>query len=191
MAVPAAVALGFHHPEPAAIAYGSTMVAMFLASSTYHSRSLPANWRPAMRRIDHAMIYLYIAGCCAPYSLGGLGGSTLGWGLLTLISAGAILGAVWKLLAFEANAKLAAGLYILLGWLGVFSLPEIFSRLGALELGLICASGILYTAGAAVLALRWPDPAPMVFGYHEVWHTAVVAASGCYFAAVWRMPTLR
>jgi hemolysin III len=188
--LPASVALGSRDPSAPVIAYLATLVAMFAVSSAYHSKGMSASLRSWLRRVDHAMIYVYIAGCCAPYCMGALGGGLLAWVLLGLTSAGAIIGALWKLTAFEAKRPWAAGLYLVLGWLGVFTLPSAFSRLGASALALVCISGMLYTCGAIVLASRWPDPAPEVFGYHEVWHAAVVAASGCYFAAVWFMPSL-
>jgi hemolysin III len=137
-----------------------------------------------LRQVDYAMIPLYIAACMTPYLLLGVPGEVslvvlgLGW----LWAAAAVLGTAT---CFEATRRLAAWAYLVLGWIPVVTLPEAVHRLSTPQLALLASMAFLYTTGAGVLATRWPDPNPEVFGYHEVWHTMVVVASACYFVLVW------
>ena len=82
------------------------------------------------------------------------------------------------------TATLRSALYIVMGWLAVLATPQLVRHLSAGELALIAVGGVLFTVGAVFLATRWPDPFPRVFGYHEVWHTLVVAAAVCHLVAI-------
>jgi hemolysin III len=137
-----------------------------------------------MRQVDHGMIFLFIGACATPYCLLAVPDevSDVVLGLVWFGAAAAVLAVVTR---FEASRLLTSTAYIVLGWLVVVTLPEAVRHLGARQLALLGSMGFLYTAGAGVLATRWPDPAPKVFGYHEVWHTMVVLASACYFVLVW------
>jgi hemolysin III len=98
--------------------------------------------------------------------------------------AGAALGVLVTVLRLERWHRLGFALYIVLGWLAVVALPRLVDALTGPQLALLVTGGLLYTVGAVTLASRRPDPRPEVFGYHEVWHTFVVAASSCHFALV-------
>jgi len=164
--------------------YAVTLVGLYAASAGYHLLSWSPAARRRLRQVDYAMIPLYIGACMTPYCLLGVPGDVslvvlgLGW-----FGAGAaVLGTAIR---FEATRRLTSSAYLVLGWLSVVTLPEAIHRFATPQLALLGSMGFLYTAGAGVLATRWPDPNPEVFGYHEVWHTMVVVASACYFVLVW------
>ncbi len=184
---PASVALVVHDPDPPVLVYAVALVATFAVSSAYHLGNVDPGRRSRLRRADHALIYAYIAACYTPFCLVGLP-DRLGLTLLAVVWAGAAVGMAVKLVGFERTRVLSGVLYIVVGWAGVFTLPRTVHHLDALELGLTVATGLLYTAGACVLCFRRPDPRPDTFGYHEVWHAAVVVASACYFVVVWTLP---
>jgi hemolysin III len=129
------------------------------------------------------MIFLLIAGTYTPFSLLVLDGV---WAAVLLVAvwAGALFGIGVKLVGIEKMRKLGGALYIILGWLAVLAAPKFVTRLSLAVLTLIVAGGLLYTLGAIVLLRRRPDPNPAVFGYHEIWHVMVVAASLCHYVAI-------
>ena len=168
----------------AATIYAISVVAMFGASALYHRidwKSLAA--RRWMRRLDHSMIYLLIAGTYTPFALLVLDGGVAN-AVLIAVWAGACLGIGLKLLWPDTPKWLTAGVYVTLGWVAVIAFPQLASELGVLGMALVAGGGILYTTGAVVYALRRPDPAPAVFGYHEIFHVLVIAAALLQFVAV-------
>jgi hemolysin III len=188
VALAAGVALAIAAPPGratlAAIIYAISMAAMFGASALYHRvdwKSLAA--RRWMRRLDHSMIYLLIAGTYTPFALLVLDGA-LANTVLIAIWAGAALGIGLELLWPDTPKWLTATVYVALGWVAVIAFPELASELGVLGMSLVAGGGLLYTAGAVVYALRRPDPAPAVFGYHEIFHVLVIAAAVLQFVAV-------
>lgn len=168
-------------------AYGAALVALFAASVGYHLLRVSDRRRNVLRRIDHVMIFVYMAAAYAPFCSYVVHGR-LGWIVLSMSWAGAAAGIGAKLLAFQRSRIVSGALYILIGWLAIVTLPEAVQRLDPPGLGLLAATGIFYTGGALVLFARRPDPLPHVFGYHEVWHAAVVLASACYFLVLWGLP---
>jgi hemolysin III len=168
----------------AATIYAVTVAAMFGASALYHRvdwKSLAA--RRWMRRLDHSMIYLLIAGTYTPFALLVLDGG-LAKAVLIAVWGGAALGIGLKLLWPDTPKWLTAGVYVTLGWVAVIAFPQLASELGPVGMALVAGGGLLYTAGAVVYALRRPDPAPAVFGYHEIFHILVIAAAVLQFVAV-------
>ncbi|MCA9679186.1 MAG: hemolysin III family protein [Kofleriaceae bacterium] len=167
----------------AAAIYAVTLATMLGVSASYHR----GHWRPAAavrwRRADHAAIFVFIAGSYTPVCALGVGGAA-GARLLVMVWLGATLGALRALLWVDAPRWVSAALYVGLGWLAVAYLPTVAAATGPAVLAPILAGGLLYTVGATVYALRWPDPSPRVFGYHEIFHALVVAAVICHFAAV-------
>jgi hemolysin III len=160
--------------------YAASLAAMFGISAAYHR----GRWAPAARqrwrRADHATIFLAIAGTYTPICLLVISGSHL----LGLIWAGAVAGMLQAILWPTAPRALATLLYCGLGWLGVTHYDEVRASLAAGSLILLLSGGLLYTAGAIVYARKRPDPRPSVFGYHEVFHALVIAASICHFTVV-------
>jgi hemolysin III len=136
-----------------------------------------------MKRIDHATIFVMIAGTYTPLCLLALGGAT-GTRMLALVWTGAALGLILAATGLAERPVLGVTAYIAFGWLAVIVLPALVRRLNAGEVALLVVGGVVYTAGAIVLALRWPNPSPRVFGYHEVWHVMVVAACVCHYLVI-------
>jgi hemolysin III len=168
----------------AATIYAISMCAMFGASALYHR----VNWKSLaarrwMRRLDHSMIYVLIAGTYTPFALLVLDGG-LAKAVLVTIWAGAGLGIALEMFWSDTPKWLTAAVYVLLGWVAVIAFPELASELGVLGMSLVAGGGVLYTAGAVIYALRRPDPAPAVFGYHEIFHVLVIAAAVMQFVAV-------
>lgn len=186
-AIPAGWALVRAAPPDAtrvgAIVYAVTVAALFGVSGTYHRQRWTPSVRKRLRRLDYAAIFLMIAGTYTPLCLSAVRGS-LGALLLTVVWTGAVAGVLWSITPLGEHRAVAVVLYLALGWLAVVALPQLARRLSGTDVALIVAGGILYTAGAILLAARWPDPSPRVFGYHEVWHVMVVAAVVCHYLAV-------
>ena len=141
------------------------------------------NVRRWLRRLDHSMIFMLIAGTYTPFALLVLS-QPLGTVVMVLIWSGAAGGIVLSLLWPDAPRPVSAAIYISLGWVAVIATPQLFDRLGALGIAMILAGGLLYSAGAVVYARRRPDPAPTVFGYYEIFHVLVVAAAALHFAVI-------
>jgi hemolysin III len=104
--------------------------------------------------------------------------------MLTVVWAGAGVGVALKMSRIEGFKVATATLYIALGWVVVLLAPQLAHGLSLAALCLVAAGGLLYTGGSVVLLRHKPDPSPAVFGYHEIWHSMVVAASACHYAAV-------
>ncbi len=168
----------------AAAVYAGSVVALFATSALYHR----AAWRSPsvrrwMRRLDHSAIFLLIAGSYTPFALLAIRG-TLGSVVLIVIWSGALAGVALKLAWIDAPRWLVALIYVGLGWVALAAAPTLVSSLGAAAVAMVAAGGVLYTAGAVVYARQRPDPAPAVFGYHEVFHALVAVAAAMQFAAV-------
>jgi hemolysin III len=141
------------------------------------------NVRRWLRRLDHSMIFLLIAGTYTPFAVLVLS-EPLGAVVLTVIWVGAAGGIALSLLWPDAPKRVSAAVYIALGWVAIVALPQLVDNLGVLGVALVIAGGLLYSAGAVVYACRRPDPAPTVFGYHEIFHVLVVAAAALHFAVI-------
>ncbi len=164
--------------------YAATLAAMFGASALYHRvRWNSVSVRAWMRRLDHSAIFLFIAGSYTPFALLALQGA-LATILLALVWAGAAAGLLLNVARIDVPTWLATLAYVALGWVGVVALPELFSRVGLAISVLVLVGGGLYTLGALAYVLRRPDPAPAVFGYHEVFHLLVIAAAVVQYIAV-------
>jgi hemolysin III len=169
--------------QTAAWIYAASLAGMFGASALYHRvpwRSLRV--RAWMRRLDHCGIFLLIAGTYTPVALLAFDES-LATPMLVLVWVGAAAGIAFNLLWIDAPRWLGAGLYLALGWLGVIAVPELFAA-GIAWAVLIVVGGGLYTLGALAYATQWPNPAPAVFGFHEVFHVLVIVAAATQFVAV-------
>ena len=171
-------------PTLAAAVYAASVAALFGTSALYHRVTWPSqNARRWMRRLDHSMIFLLIAGTYTPFALLVLDG-TLAVVILAVVWAGALGGIVLKLVWIDAPKPLVAMLYVMLGWVALAVFPELLDGLGVTSTVLVAGGGILYTAGAVVYALGRPNPAPTVFGYHEIFHALVIAAAALQYAVI-------
>jgi hemolysin III len=162
--------------------FATCVAVCFGASAVYHRPT----WRPRARawlaRLDHAGVYLLIAGSYAPF---GLIVMSKGWAIpvLAVVWGGALVAIVFKLFWVRAPKWVSAAFGLMLGWVGVAALPQLL-RLPTAAILLVTATGILYTAGAVIYARRRPDPYPRVFGYHELFHVLTVAAAACEYVVV-------
>jgi hemolysin III len=163
--------------------YALTLALMFGTSATYHRLARAPLARRIWQRLDHAAIFLAIAGAYTPIGLVALGGAT-GWHLLAWVWGGAGLGVLRAVLWPRAPRAITTGLYLGLGWALIAYLPEVRAALAPASLALLALGGLWYTLGAIVYALRRPDPLPSVFGYHEVFHVLVIAGALSHFAAI-------
>ncbi|HYG69719.1 MAG TPA: hemolysin III family protein, partial [Anaeromyxobacteraceae bacterium] len=143
-------------------------------------------WSPRARaimwRVDHAAIFVLIAGTYTPLCL--LVGPGIGHRLLTAVWIGAGAGVALSIVWPAAPKKLMAALYVALGWFAAAGMPAMYDAIGGRALALLLGGGLLYTAGAVIYATRRPDPFPTVFGFHEIFHLAVIAAAICHFLVV-------
>jgi hemolysin III len=167
----------------AAAVYAASVSALFGVSALYHRVTWTTSARRRMRRLDHAMIFLLIAGTYTPVGLLVLHG-TLGAVVLAVVWGGALVGIVLQLAWTTAPRWLGGTVYLALGWVAVAAMPQLFARLGVTGGLLVVVGGLVYSAGAAVYALRRPDPVPVVFGYHEVFHLLVIAGVAAHFLAI-------
>jgi hemolysin III len=168
----------------AAAIYAASVAGLLGTSAVYHR----VNWsRPSarawMRRLDHSMIFVLIAGTYTPFSLLVLDG-TLATAILIVVWAGALGGIVLNLVWITAPRWLIASVYIALGWVAVAAMPQLADRLGAGGVALLMGGGLMYTLGAVIYATKRPNPSPAVFGYHEIFHALVIAAAAAHFATV-------
>jgi hemolysin III len=169
-------------PRVAAAVFAGSVAFCFGASALYHRPT----WRPPVRawlaRLDHAGVFLLIAGTYTPF---GLLVMSEGWAIpvLTIVWAGAFAATLLKLFWFGAPKWLSAAIGLGLGWVSVVAFSQLL-KLPAPGLVLVLVGGLLYTLGAVVYASRRPDPVPHVFGYHELFHVLTLGAVGCQYAAI-------
>ncbi|HWM00923.1 MAG TPA: hemolysin III family protein [Actinophytocola sp.] len=165
--------------------YGATVLGLFGVSALYHRRWwVSLRVRAWMKRLDHSMIFLFIAGTYTPFTLLAMPQPT-GYIVLGVVWGGAVAGVALKLLWPHAPRWLGTPIYIALGWVAVFVLPELLQHAGVAALVLILIGGGFYTLGAVFYATRWPNPWPTVFGHHEFFHAATVLAALSHYIAIW------
>lgn len=167
----------------AAAVFALSVVGCFGASALYHRVTWAPPVRRWMRRVDHAGVYLLIAGTYTPVSLLVLDGA---WRrvILSVVWAGALAAILLKFAWVDAPKWVTAAVGMALGWVAVVALPQLVGRLEPSALTLLIAGGLLYSLGAIVYARRRPDPLPRVFGYHEVFHALTIAAATCQYVAI-------
>ena len=184
--IPAGLALVLLAPDAraqvAVSIYVLALIGLFGVSASYHLGDWTEAAYARMRRLDHSMIFVLIAGTYTPYCLLVLQG-TLATAVLVAVWAGATVGVATKLYRIDLHV-LSGFMYIGLGWLVVVSLPALLRGLTVPETVLLVAGGMIYSFGALVLATNRPNPWPRTFGYHEVWHAATIAAAACQYASI-------
>jgi hemolysin III len=166
----------------AAVVFASCVAICLGASALYHRPTWTPGIRARLARVDHAALYLLIAGTYTPVGLLVL---SPGWAVPVLAIAwgGALAAILLKLLWFGCPKWVPAALAVALGWSGAAALSEL-RVLPAPGLVLLVLGGVFYTAGAVVYVRRSPDPAPQTFGYHEVFHAFTLAGVACHYAAI-------
>jgi hemolysin III len=167
----------------AAAIYASAVCALFGTSALYHRVTWRARARRWMRRLDHTMIFVLIAGTYTPVALIALSGA-VSRVVLWVVWGTAAAGMLLKLLWIDAPKWLAALVYIALGWVSVTVLGELPAVIGWVGIAGLALGGLLYSAGAVIYARGRPNPVPGVFGYHEVFHAFVIAAAALHYSVI-------
>jgi hemolysin III len=167
------------------LTYALAIVAMFGVSAIYHR----VDWESAaarkwMRRLDHSMIFVFIAGSYTPFARLDMPRTT-GYVVLAIVWGGAAAGILLTLFWPSAPRLLGVALYLLLGWVAIWYTPLILHNAGVAATVLLAVGGALYSIGAVFYALRWPDPWPKTFGYHEFFHACTAVAAICQYIAMW------
>ena len=187
VAIPAVVALLWAADggmvRVAAGVYGASVIGLFAASSAYHLLGRTSETRQWLRKLDHSMIFVLIAGTYTPI-IGLVLPATWSVPLLIVIWAAAATGVGLKVATLTEEGGAGSWLYIVMGWAAVVATPMLLSQLGVMRFSLLIAGGLLYTVGAVILAKGRPNPSPRVFGYHEVWHSFTIVAGLCHFTLV-------
>jgi hemolysin III len=169
-------------PRAAAIIFATCVAICFGASALYHRPTWTPPVRAWLARVDHAGIYLLIAGAYAPF---GLLVMSTGWAVpvLALVWSGALAAILLKLFWVRAPKWLSAAIALALGWVAVAASSQLL-KLELPGLLLVVSGGLLYTAGAIVYVRRRPDPVPHVFGYHELFHVLTLGATACLYVSI-------
>lgn len=160
----------------ASVIYGVCVITLFGVSASYHRPTWGPAMRNKMKRLDHAAIFLLIAGTCTPVSLLGMD-SEGGKHFLILIWTVTALGVLQTLFWLSAPRWLNGILYIVVGWLVTPYVPNIYNTLGFGKVLLLFIGGVIYSLGAVIYILKRPNPYPMVFGYHEIFHLFTIVAA--------------
>ncbi len=164
--------------------YSLTVCGLFGTSALYHRRVWSTRGYQVMRRMDHSMIFLFIAGTYTPFCVLLLE-TRAAVIMLSVVWGGALGGVALKLIWPHASRWLSAPLYLALGWVSVGMLPDILHHGGVTALVLLAVGGGIYTVGAVFYALRRPNPWPTVFGHHEFFHACTLVAAICHHIAIY------
>lgn len=164
--------------------FGLTLILLYTASSLYHLIPASEKGLKILRKFDHMMIYVLIAGTYTPICMVILDGM-FGWTLLIIMWSLAAIGIIMKLSWMNAPTWVSLAMYIGMGWLGILAFPTMAENLPLSGLVWILMGGLAYTVGAVIYGLKKPDPLPEVFGFHEIWHIFVMVGSFCHFWAIY------
>ncbi|MEO9137692.1 MAG: hemolysin III family protein [Jatrophihabitans sp.] len=166
------------------VIYCVTVTMLFGTSALYHRLSWSPRALRVMKRLDHSMIFVFIAGTYTPIAVLTLPKNAM-IAVLIAVWAGALVGVGLQMFWPGAPRWLSAPCYIALGWVAVFVLPDLLHNAGVAAFVLIAVGGIIYTIGGVVYATKRPNPYPGVFGFHEVFHLCTLVAALCHYVAIW------
>lgn len=165
--------------------YAASIITMFSVSALYHrvhwNSPVTLKW---LKRLDHSLIFVFIAGSFTPFALLAMPPVT-GADALIVVWAGAAAGVALKMFWPSAPRWVGVPLYLLLGYVAIFFAEELWEVGGSVVVMLLVAGGVLYNIGVIFYAFRWPNPWPSTFGYHEFFHAFTAAAATCHYLAVW------
>lgn len=164
--------------------FGLSMVELYTVSATYHIGRWPARTRRVLRSLDHANIFVLIAGTYTPLCFNILNG-WLRIIILSIIWFLAVLGIAFSVLTLRLPRWVGASLYIGMGWVALLAIPGFLAVLPWTAVATLVLGGLLYTIGAVVYARRWPNPFPRILGFHEIFHLFVIAGSIAFAACIW------
>ena len=163
--------------------YALAIAALFGVSAAYHRGDWSTVARARMRRLDHSMIFLAIAATYTPIAAFALSPTSARL-VLPIVWGGAVVGIVIRNVWHDAPAPVATAPYVVVGWVAVLVMADVWRSLGVAGFTLIAAGGLLYTVGAVIYALHRPDPWPRTFGYHEVFHLLVIGGAALHYVGV-------
>jgi len=164
--------------------FGLSMIELYTVSAMYHIGNWPATQRRVLRTIDHANIFILIAGTYTPLCFNVLSG----WFrivMLLLIWSLAVLGVCLSFFTLKLPRWVLASLYLGMGWVAILALPVFIMKLPWTALATLALGGILYTIGAVIYARKKPDPFPNILGFHEIFHLFVIAGSVAFATCIW------
>ena len=164
--------------------FGGGMILLFTASTLYHWLPVSEKWVRVLRRVDHSMIFFYIAATYTPICLIPLRGPW-GWSLFGMIWGLAAAGIIMKIFWMHAPRWLSTAIYLAMGWMVLVGVYPLVRELSTGALCWLAGGGLVYSAGAVIYALKWPDPWPKVFGFHEIFHIFVIGGSFCHFVVMY------
>lgn len=168
--------------------YGASMIGLYTASTLYHCLRTGVSGRIALRKYDHASIYVLIAGTYTPICLVALrqmGG--WGWALFGAIWGLAIAGIIITLFRVNLPRWVTSGVYLFMGWLAVIALYPLWRVIGGGGLAWLLVGGVLYTVGGVLYAVKWPGRNNPRFGCHEIFHVFILAGSICHYLLMYRI----
>ncbi|THB69658.1 MAG: hemolysin III family protein [Desulfovibrio sp.] len=160
--------------------FGAGLVLLYLASTLCHWLPVSGRVEQWFEKFDHVMIYVLIAATYTPVCLVPLRGGW-GWSVFGVIWGLALAGAALKLLRFNTPRWVTSGFYLAMGWMFLVAMPVIAIKLSGGAIMWLMIGGACYSVGGIVYAVKWPDPWPMVFGFHEIFHIFVLAGSLAHF----------
>ena len=164
--------------------FGTSLVLLYSASTIYHIVDRPQKISKLLKRVDHMMIFILIAGTYTPICLIPLdaaSGNTIGVTILTVVWCVAILGIFMKIVWINAPRWLSTAQYILMGWIAIFAILPLFNTMNHGGFVWLLVGGIIYTIGGLIYATKWPKLNFKWFGFHEVFHVFVLAGSLCHY----------
>jgi len=170
-------------PRLVTAVYAFGVVALFGVSGFYHRVAWPTRFAAFFRRLDHSMIFVFIAATYTPIAAFVLEGRASTF-ILWFVWSGGLVGALVRMIWIDAPRVVVVLPYIAVGWCVLFVIDDVWRRIGVAGFVLLAAGGVLYTIGGAVYAKKLPNPSPKWFGYHEVFHLLVVAAVAVHYVAV-------
>jgi hemolysin III len=164
--------------------YAATVTLLFGTSALYHRLKWQPRAHALMKRLDHSMIFVFIAGTYTPIAALTLD-RPAAVAVLVTVWTGALFGVALQTAWPGSPRWISVPCYVAVGWVAVFVLPQLLHNAGVAALVLILAGGVIYTLGGLVYALRRPNPVPGVFGFHEVFHACTLLAAVCHYVAIW------
>lgn len=170
------------HQKVSAAIFGSSMILLYCSSTLYHLVPGPAHITALLRKIDHSMIFVLIAGSYTPFCLIALQNS-IGVALLTAVWGLAILGILLKVFWRRMPRGFSISFYMAMGLTSIVGLPEIYAAAPPKVFFWLLTGGAFYFIGTLIYATKWPDPIPRYLGFHEIWHLFVLGGSICTFLA--------
>jgi hemolysin III len=164
--------------------FGGGMILLYTASTLYHWLPVGERGVRLLRRVDHSMIFFYIAATYTPICLIPLRGPW-GWSMFGIVWGIALGGILMKIFWMTAPRWLSTGIYLAMGWLVLVGIYPLVKAMSPASLVWLVSGGLVYSLGAVVYAVKWPDPLPRRFGFHEIFHLFVIGGSACHYVVMY------